>query len=198
MGHPHLLDNLAKTLRFLLQPTAQRGLAEKEHFRHPRHAPRLRWRQHDQLSNLRRQILLPLDEQRAGITRLVQGQQQAHGLMLLQRGGQAFPHRLQNALPHKRQLSRHRGAERGQTPGRWFTDIAGLERRQQLGRQRQQIGAKEAILRLVNHLQLNVSRQNNQLLRGRQHPALPLHNHLAAALYPTERRGEQTHPMQPA
>ena len=83
MGHPHLLDNLAKTLRFLLQPTAQRGLAEKEHFRHPRHAPCLRRRQHDQLSNLRRQILLPLDEQRARIARLVQGQQQAHSLVEL-------------------------------------------------------------------------------------------------------------------
>ncbi len=77
VGHPHLLDDLAKTLRFLLQPTAQRGLAEKKHFRHPRHAPCLRRRQHNQLPHLRRQILLPLDEQRARIASLIQGQQLA-------------------------------------------------------------------------------------------------------------------------
>lgn len=111
VGHPHLLDDLAKTLRFLLQPTAQRGLAEKEHFRHPRHAPCLRRRQHNQLPHLRRQILLPLDEQRARIASLMQGQQQPHGLVLLQRDGQSLPHRLQNALPHKRQLCRHRCAK---------------------------------------------------------------------------------------
>ena len=71
-----------------------------------------------------------------------------------------------------------------------------LKIRQQFRREREQVGAKQPVFRLINHLELNLGGQNNQLLRRCQHLAGALHNDLTAAVYPADRGREQRDAVQ--